>query len=141
MNKEIEDLNGGTLHQSSVVRWLSMSDLLESVLRSFKIIKRLLVAKKKESLLKDFDERIIKQLVLILKPFKHMMKVIQCGNEPSLHLVLMCTITLREAFSSAEALLDYNHAHCDSEQSTDESGCDNDQEFELEGEYSQLISI
>ena len=70
-----------------------------------------------------------------------MMKVIQCGNGPSLHLVLMCTITLREAFSSAEALLDYNNVHCGSEESTDESGCDNDQEFALEGEHPQLISI
>ena len=60
VNKEIEGLDGSTLHQSSVVRWLSMTDLLESVSNSFKIIRRLLIAKKKESLTKDLDERTIR---------------------------------------------------------------------------------
>ena len=48
---------------------------------------------------------------------------------------LMCTITLREAFRFSEALLDYNTVHCGSEQSKDESGCDDDQEFEMEEEH------
>ena len=136
MNKQIEELDGGTLHQSSVVRWLSMTDLLESILKSFKIIKRLLIAKKKESLVTDLDERTIEQLVMLLKPFKHIMKIIQCGNSPSLYMVLMCTITLREAFGSFQALVNYNIVHCGSNQTHIASGLDEDQEFELEGECS-----
>jgi hypothetical protein len=136
MNKEIEYLDGNTLHQSSVVRWLSMTDLLESVLKSFKIIKRLLIAKKKESLMKDFDERTIKQLVWLLKPSKHIMKVIQGGKSPSLHMVLMSTITLREAFSSSDALVNYNAMHCRSDQSNNVHDLDEDPEFELDGEFT-----
>lgn len=91
---------------------------------------------KKESLMKDFDERTIKQLVWLLKPFKHIMKIIQGGKSPSLHMVLMSTITLREAFSSSDALVNYNAMHCRSDQPNDIHGLDEDPEFELDGEFT-----
>jgi hypothetical protein len=135
MNKEIEGLDGSTLHQSSVVRWLSMSDLLESVLKSFKVLKRMLVAKNKQSMTTHLDERTIKQLILVLKPFKHIMTIIQTGKSPSLYMVVMCTMTLREAFDSYEALLNYYNEHCCPIEGDEGHNLDEDLEFELEGMY------
>ena len=77
-----------------------------------------------------FDERTIKQLVWPLKPFKHIMKVIQGGKSPSRHMILMSTITLREAFSSSDTLVNHNAIHCRSDQPDDIHGLDEDPEFE-----------
>ncbi|CAF5139921.1 unnamed protein product, partial [Rotaria sp. Silwood1] len=54
----------------------------------------------------------IKQLVLVLKPVKHVVTVVQTGNSPSLHLVLLCNLTLKRALSSYESLLDYVNTYC-----------------------------
>ena len=112
-----------------------MSDLLESVLNSFKPLKRMLIARNKQSLTTHLEERTIKQLVLLLKPFKHIMTIIQSGESPSLYMVLMCTITLREVFGSYEALTSYYNENCRSAQASDGNHVDEDLEFELEGMY------
>jgi hypothetical protein len=115
-----------------------MSNLLESVLKSFTATKRLLLARKKQALTTDLSEMTIKQLVLLLKPFKHIMTLIQTGNQPSLHMVLLCTITLKEALSSYKALLNYKKACCNTDENKiDIDEVDEDEEFELEGSYSK----
>ena len=63
------------------------------------------------------------------------MKVIQGGKLPTLYMVLMSTITLREAFSSSDALVNYNTMQCPSDQRDDSRDLE-DAEFELEGEGS-----
>ncbi|CAF1434543.1 unnamed protein product [Rotaria sp. Silwood1] len=108
----IKEEAGVTLHQSCIVRWLSMINLLESVLQTFKTTKRLLLARNKQSLIHDLDVLTIKQLVLVLKPVKHVVTVVQTGNSPSLHLVLLCNLTLKRALSSYESLLDYVNTYC-----------------------------
>jgi hypothetical protein len=117
-----------------------MSNLLESILKSFTATKRLLLTKKKTELTTGLDKIIIKQLVLVLKPFKHNMTMIQTGNGPSLYMVLLSTITLKEALSSYKSLLDYKKFCCKRQEK--ESNNDNldkdededeDEEFELEG--------
>ncbi len=108
------------MHQSTVVRWLSMSDLLESVLKSFTTTKKLLLIRKKQELMNGLDALTIKQLVLVLKPFKHTMTLIQTGNRPSLHMVLLCSISLKEALSSYKSLLDYKKMHCNMKENTDD---------------------
>jgi hypothetical protein len=109
-----------------------MSNLLESVLKSFTATKRLLLARKKQALTTDLSEMTIKQLVLLLKP------LIQTGNQPSLHMVLLCTITLKEALSSYKALLNYKKACCNTDENkNDIDEVDEDEEFELEGSYSK----
>lgn len=112
-----------------------MSDFLESVLKSLKPLKRMLVARNKQSVSTHLEERTIKQLVLLLKPFKHVMTIIQTGKLPSLYMVLMCPITLRETFASYEALLNYYNEHCCPIQENEEQYADEDFEFELEGIY------
>ncbi|CAF4962871.1 unnamed protein product [Rotaria sp. Silwood1] len=89
-----------------------MINLLESVLQTFKTTKRLLLARNKQSLIHDLDVLTIKQLVLVLKPVKHVVTVVQTGNSPSLHLVLLCNLTLKRALSSYESLLDYVNTYC-----------------------------
>ena len=81
------------------------------------------------------EERTIKQLVLLLKPFKHIMTIIQTGESPSLYMVVMCTITLREVFGSYEALTSYYNENCRSVQESGGNHVDEDLEFELDGMY------
>ncbi|CAF4397955.1 unnamed protein product, partial [Rotaria magnacalcarata] len=133
LNKDIESAGGGTVHQSIVIRWISMIESLESILRSFKIIKKVLVAKQQQKLINYIDEKTLKQIILLLKPFKHVIKLIQTGHSPSLHMVLLSIQTLREVMSSYQSLLDYHSANSD-EQSTDGSKeLDEDLSEELEG--------
>ena len=113
---------------------MSISTLLESVLKSFTATKRLLSARKKQNLTTDLDEITIKQLVLVLKPFKHTMTLIQTGNIPSLHMILLSTITLKEALVSYQSLLNYKKCCCNTkENKNDIDKLDEDEEVELEG--------
>ncbi|CAF1358132.1 unnamed protein product [Adineta ricciae] len=118
----------------TVVRWLSMSDLLGRFLKSFPATKRFLLAQKNQALMNDLDERTIKQLILVLKPFEHIMTVIQTDKRPSLYMVLLCSITLKEALSSYKSLLEYKKNYCNKENNNrDIDNTDEDEEFELEG--------
>lgn len=137
MNNEIENSGGRAVHQSIAIRWLSIIESLESILRSFKIIKKVLASKQQQKLAMNVDEKTIKQIILVLKPVKHVMKLIQTGNSPSLFMVLLSVETLRDAMSSYKELLNYNGVH-DSDGSSDESAePDDDLLEELEGEDKQ----
>jgi hypothetical protein len=87
------------------VRWLSLIDLLESLVKSYKQIKRILINRRQLAKLNKVDEYVLKQLINLLKPFKHVLKLIQTGNSPSLYMVLPCTLTIRKALSSFDELL------------------------------------
>lgn len=115
-----------------MVRWLSLSNLLESIHKSFKIIKKLFIARQKQYLINDINEPLMKQLIMLLKPFKNMMKLIQLGNSPSIHLVALCYISLRDLLNSYELLKQYYKDNND-EGSMDLSD-DDDLEHELPGE-------
>ncbi|CAF2915108.1 unnamed protein product [Rotaria sp. Silwood2] len=136
LNQEIKAAGGTTLHQACIVRWLSLSHLLESVIKSFKITKKLLYGKQKQHMIHDLDEQYLKQLVLLLKPFKHMMTILQRGNSPSLHLVSLCYMTLKEILNSYESLKKYNKEHSDQfgeNQNSENLYDDDDLEHELQG--------
>lgn len=122
------------MHQSIAIRWLSIIESLESILRSLKIIKKVLASKQQQKLVMNVDEKTIKQIILVLKPVKHVMKLIQTGNSPSLFMVLLSVETLRDAMSSYKELLNYSSVR-DNDGSSDESeGPDDDLFEELEGE-------
>ncbi|CAF1608494.1 unnamed protein product [Adineta ricciae] len=80
LNQEIKAAGGTTLHQSCVVPWLSLSDLLQSVIKSFKATKKVLSSNKKQELIDGLNDQYLKQLLILLSPFKHVMTLIQCGN-------------------------------------------------------------
>jgi len=67
--------------------------------RSFKETNKILLEKTKSFLI---DRLIVKRLIRLLRPFKHIMTVIQKGNEPPLYLVLISVLLLRKALSSFE---------------------------------------
>ncbi|CAF4875369.1 unnamed protein product [Rotaria socialis] len=134
LNQEIENAGDGTVHQSVVTRWLSLIDTLESILKSFKIIKKVLASKQQQYLMNNITEKVIKQIILLLRPFKHVIKLIRTGYTPSLYMVLLTVKTLRDATSSYEALLNYNDNSSADHQSGDEhKESDEDLIDELEG--------
>lgn len=53
------------------------------------------------------NQNLVKQVILILKPFQSIMKTIQSGSSPTLYLVLPCTLTLRKTLKSFEYFLQY----------------------------------
>jgi hypothetical protein len=120
-----------------------MSNLLESLIKSFKATKRLLIARKKQALMNDVDLTTVKQLALLLKPFKHIMTTIQTGSIPSLHMVLLSVWTLKHALSSYESLIDYKNTFCSSnENKTDINEVEeeeDEEDDELEGEYGGTV--
>jgi hypothetical protein len=143
LNQEIKENGGVTLHQATVVRWLSLSDLLASVIKSFKIIRKLLMGKEKQRLIMDLNLQYLKQLCTLLKPFKHVMISVQKGEAPSLYLVSLFYITLKEILQSFESVKQYNHENVDREeenQSFDDLN-DDDLEHELLGIYIPYQSL
>jgi hypothetical protein len=97
--------------------------LLESIDRSFKETKKVLQEKKKSFLI---DRLILKRLTNLLHPFKHIMTIIQKGNESSLYLVLICVLTLRKALNSFENLIKFNKEN-DDDTSMEKKENDDDQ--------------
>lgn len=108
LNKSIQDQGGLSVVQSTVVRWLSFISLLESIEKSYKQIKKVLADKKKTF---TIDKIIVSQLIRLLKPFKHILVIIQRGKTPSIHMVTIAILTLREALRSYESLIKYSKDH------------------------------
>lgn len=80
----------------------------------------------------------IKQIILLLKPFKHVIKLIQSGCSPSLFMVLLCIQTLKDTMSSYKSLLEYDGLD-DDEQSKEgqkQTILDDDLVEELEGKVN-----
>jgi hypothetical protein len=129
LNKDIQSEGGVTLCQSTKVRWLSIMQLLGSIDLSFKETKKILQEKKKPL---SIDRLVVKRLVHLLRPFKHIMTIVQKGNEPSLYLVLICVLTLRKALTSFENLVKFNKEN-DNGMSTKRKETDDDEsDWELE---------
>ena len=84
-----------------------MIDLLESILRSYKQTKRILINRKQQSKIVVVDEKVVEGLIRFLKPFKHTLKLIQTGSSPSLYMMLICTVNLRKTLSSFKNLMSY----------------------------------
>lgn len=109
MNKDIQANGGIALKQSTVVRWLSLIDLLESLVKSYKQTKKVLINRRQQAKLNKIDECVLKQLICLLKPFKNVLQLVQKGDGPSLYMVLPCTLALRKALSSFDELLKYQN--------------------------------
>ena len=86
-------------------------------------------------MINDLNEQHLKQLVLLLKPFRDMMIIIQRGNTPFLHLVSLCFITLKDVLNSYESLKEYNKERNEEEHDGRSQIIydDEDIEHELEG--------
>jgi len=122
------------LQQATVVRWLSMIELLESILRSYKQTKRVLTFRKQQLRLVVIDEKIVEGLIRLLKPFKKILKLIQTGTSPSLYMVLICTLNLRKTLSSFKNLISCTTVSDNHDQDQPNASDDNDEDIiESEG--------
>ncbi|CAF2099479.1 unnamed protein product [Rotaria magnacalcarata] len=135
LNQQVKENGGVTLYQSTIVRWLSLCDLLESVVKSFKIIRKLLIGKEKQRLIIDLNLQYLKQLCTILKPFKHAIVSIQIGGAPSLYLASMHYAALKDVLQSFESVKKYNEENIDvkKENRSFDDSTDDDLEQELPG--------
>jgi hypothetical protein len=93
---------GTTLHQASVVRWLSLSDLLESVQKAYTSLVLLLNSSKQGTRIQSINPELVGKLVHFLNPWKIVLSELQCSNAPSLHTVLPCINYLRTELETGE---------------------------------------
>ncbi len=114
---------------------MSLIDLLESIVKSYKQTKKILIGRRQQSKLNKIDEYVLEQLICLLKPFKKVLQLVQKGNSPSLYMVLPCTLTLRKALSSFDELLKYQTLKTtNSEAEDDEENIDDESQFLAESE-------
>ena len=84
-----------------VIRFIGVS------IKSFRIIRKLLTGREKQRLITDLNLQYLKQLCILLKTFKHIIVSVQKGNAPSLYLVPMYYITLKQLLQSFGAIKKY----------------------------------
>ncbi|CAF1275599.1 unnamed protein product [Rotaria magnacalcarata] len=89
LNKSIQDAGGVVLKQATVVRWLSLSNLLESVDLSYEHVRSILSkpSNTKQSFkLNKINIDGLKDLVRLLTVFKDVSILVQTGARSSLHM-------------------------------------------------------
>jgi hypothetical protein len=89
-----------TLHQASVVRWLSLSDLLESIRNAFPSLIIVLNSIGESRRLQSINMDIIDKVIDFLCPWKFVLNELQRTDTPSLFLVLPCITYLRDELSN-----------------------------------------
>ncbi|CAF4379067.1 unnamed protein product, partial [Rotaria magnacalcarata] len=93
---------GRTLHQSSVVRWLSLFDLLESIKKAYASLIILLNDNRQNARIQAINMDLVNKLIDFFYPWKIVLTELQKTNEPSLFLVLPCITYLRDELASGE---------------------------------------
>ncbi|CAF3329824.1 unnamed protein product [Rotaria sp. Silwood2] len=91
-----------TLHQSSIVRWLSLHELLSSIEKAYHPLKHILHEKQESSRLEKINMNIVSQLIQFLEPWRYVINEIQLGNSPSLYMVLPCIGYLKQQITKME---------------------------------------
>ncbi|CAF1331276.1 unnamed protein product [Rotaria sordida] len=97
-----QSVKSTTLHQSSVVRWLSFYDLLSSIEKAYHPLKNILNEKQESSRIEKINMSIVAQLIKFLEPWRYVMKEIQLSNSPSLFLTLPCVGYLKQEIKRLE---------------------------------------
>ncbi|CAF1419094.1 unnamed protein product [Adineta steineri] len=94
LNREIQQNNGVALQQSNITRWLSLSSLLQSVEASIEHIRSILstrsTTEKQNVNINKININGLKDIVILLQTFQDVIKLIQTGDRPSLHMVYVC---------------------------------------------------
>jgi hypothetical protein len=89
-----------TVHQSSVVRWLSLSDLLESIKNAYPSLVLLLNETGQSARIQCINIDLVDKLIAFLRPWKIILKELQKTNTPSLFLVLPCITFLNDELAN-----------------------------------------
>ncbi|CAF4281744.1 unnamed protein product, partial [Rotaria sordida] len=105
LNKSIQDAGGVVLKQSTIVRWLSLSNLLESIDLSYEHLRLVLSkstnSKQKLKLIKINVDG-LKDLVYLLSVFKDVCILVQTGTRPSLHMAYIAMNKLERHLSGTD---------------------------------------
>lgn len=102
---------------------------------SFKIAKRILASRGQQGRMNGSNEDVLKQLTCLLKPFTHVLQLIPIVDEPSLYMVLICSLTLRRTMASFDEILKYQtSSEVINEQRENDSDAEEDLETPLESE-------
>ena len=97
-----QPITATTLHQSSIVRWISLTDLLESIKRSYDAFRITLIERKEDYQIDEINMITVQQLIDFLQLWKNILCEIQKGNLPSLFVVLSCITFLKVNLISPE---------------------------------------
>ncbi|CAF1162410.1 unnamed protein product [Rotaria magnacalcarata] len=110
LNKNIEERGGIALKQECVVRWLSMSNMLESVDASIEHIRFILSSKLSKSQyyfeLNNINIDALKDLIGQLSEFKNVSSLVQTDTRPSLHMAYICINKLERHLSGTDVNAD-----------------------------------
>lgn len=75
--------------QSTVVRWLSMSNCLEALLRSYLPLNEIFDERQLDKKrLENINIFLLEKIIEFLKPWKHISTRLQTTNIPSIHVVI-----------------------------------------------------
>jgi hypothetical protein len=99
-SKEKRPSKATTLHQSSIVRWLSLSDLLESIKSAYANLVLLLNAIGQSARIQCINIDLVDKLISFLRPWKIVLQELQSTNTPSLFLVLPCITYLNNELAN-----------------------------------------
>ncbi|CAF5184727.1 unnamed protein product, partial [Rotaria magnacalcarata] len=89
LNQALEDKKSPRLVQSTVVRWLSMSNCLEALLRSYLPLNEIFDERQLDKKrLENINIFLLEKIIEFLKPWKHISKRLQTTNIPSIHVVI-----------------------------------------------------
>ncbi|CAF5020772.1 unnamed protein product, partial [Rotaria sp. Silwood1] len=106
LNKSIQDGGGVVLKQATIVRWLSLSNLLESIDLSYENL-RLVLSKSTNSKqafkLIKINVDGLKDLICLLSVFKDVCILVQTGTRPSLHMAYIAMNKLERHLSGTDA--------------------------------------
>ncbi|CAF1581789.1 unnamed protein product [Rotaria magnacalcarata] len=85
----LQELGKSTIKQEIIVRWLTMSQLLESVLSSYSTLTSIAREKGTIHTLPSIDVSAVATIASLFVPWKHVIERVQASNTPSLHLVVI----------------------------------------------------
>ncbi|CAF4262448.1 unnamed protein product [Rotaria sp. Silwood2] len=107
LNKVIEEPGGLALKQECIVRWLSLSNMLESIDASIEYIRSLLLSKSFKNewhfKLNIINIDALKDLISLLSEFKNVSLLVQTGTRPSLHMACISINKLERHLNGTDA--------------------------------------
>lgn len=87
-NPLLQELKKPTVKQEIIIRWLSISQLLESILSSYPSLNNIASEKGTLHTLPSIDVSSIAAILGVFQPWKRVMERVQSTNTASLHIVL-----------------------------------------------------
>ena len=85
---KLQNKLSNSLKQGIDTRWNNLLEILTTVDTVYDEILRIIAERKEEHLIEDIDIYLIRDVTVLLEPFKNDSEILSAYKEPSLHLVL-----------------------------------------------------